>query len=461
MALTNNIHLLWFVIGYGVLMVILGTFYSTKIKSSQDFILAGKTLGPVVLMGTLLATWTGSGTITGGPNAISYAYGLWPAIGSIIPAVIGAGLLMLIAPKIRAFGKYTISEILETRYGGFAKVLSSIIIILAYVGIVSYQFKGIGFILNITTGISIETGTIIGAVLIIFLATIGGLMAVAPTDALSAFIIVISLIIALPVATIKAGGWTNIVSQVPPDHLKIMGSLTPLQLLGFFLPLLFLMLGDQNMYQRMAASKGDKESKLGAVGWLIGMVIIFPAVSVLAFIARAIFPDIAPGMALISTSLILPTCIGGLLLAAATAFVVTTGNSYLLSAATNVTYDLYGTYVKPNATDKEKLICTKIVIPVLGVISFLLIRFFPTILSVQMYSYTIYGAGITPAVLAVFLWKRVNKAGGLASMIAGMASTLTWEILLKKPFDLNSVVVSVPIAIIVLILVTYMTTSKK
>ncbi len=74
-----------------------------------------------------------------------------------------------------------------------------------------------------------------------------------------------------------------------------------------------------------------------------------------------------------------------------------------------------------------------------------------------MYAYTVYGAGITPAVLAVFFWKRVTAAGGISSMLAGVTSTLVWEVVLQKPFELNSVVIAVPVAILFLIVVTLST----
>jgi len=456
----HNINLLWYVLGYGVFMVILGVIYSKKISTSEDFILAGKSLGPIVLMGTLLATWTGSGTVTGGPNSLAYSNGLWPSLIYGLPSLIGIGILYLISSKIRAYGKYTISEILELKYGNGARLLSAIIIILAYVGIVSYQFKGVGFVLHVTTGISVEAGTIAGAALIIFLAMVGGLMSVAPTDAYSAFFILGSLILAVPFVLISGGGWDQITAHVPSTHLNLMGNLTFLQFLGFYIPVLFLLLGDQNMYQRISASKGDKSAKSASIGWVIGMLIVTPAVAILAFAARAIFPSIDPGMALISTSLVLPTFVGGVLIAAATAFIITTGNSYLLSAATNITYDIYGKYINPNASDKKKLYITKILIPILGIISFILINFFPSVLAVQMYSYTVYGAGITPALLGVFLWKRVTKQAGLSSMLVGVVVTLVWEFS-GKPFDLNSSLISVPVAIIVLIAVTLLTSNKS
>ena len=460
MELIYNSSLLWYVIGYGVFMIILGFIYSKKVSTSEDFILAGKSLGPVVLMGTLLATWVGSGTVTGGPNSLAYSYGLWPAIWYVVPSLVGIGILYLISAKIRNYGKYTVSEILEMKYGSYARVLSAVIIILAYVGIVSYQFKGIGFVLHAATGVSVETGTIIGAVIIIFLAAIGGLMSVAPTDAFSAFLILIGLIVAIPIVLFEAGGIDQVLANVPSTHMDLMGGLTPLEFMAFYIPVLFLLLGDQNMYQRISASNSEKSMKQGTIGWIIGMLIATPAVAILAFIGRSLYPDIDPGMALIATTLVIPTAIAGLLIAAVTAFIVTTGNSYLLSAATNVTYDIYGKYFNPKATDKQKLVFTKILIPILGILAFVLTMFFPTVLSIQMYSYTVYGAGITPALLGIFLWSRVTKPAGLSSMAAGVFVTLVWEFI-GKPYGIHSSLISIPVAILVLVVVTLFTSKKQ
>src|SRR5699024_10278979 len=173
---------------------------------------------------------------SGGETSMAYTYGIIPAFMLIFPTLIGIMILYVIAPKIREFGKYTVSGILEAKYGQTARLIASIIIILAFVGIVSYQMTGIGFILNVTTGISVDAGTIVGAALIIFLATIGGLRSIAPTDALSAFLAIAGLFITLPVIYSVAGGWDGVTSNVPADHLTATGTLNTVQLLGFLLP---------------------------------------------------------------------------------------------------------------------------------------------------------------------------------------------------------------------------------
>ncbi len=143
-------------------------------------------------------------------------------------------------------------------------------------------------------------------------------------------------------------------------------------------------------------------------------------------VARSIFPSIAPGMALISMVTVMPILFGGIMLAAVVAFVVTTGNSYLLSASTSLIYDVCIRVFRPNAESKEILLATKAAIPILGLLAYVLLQFFPTILKIQMTSYLVYGAGITPAVLGVFIRPRANKYGGISSMIIGVVSTLVF-----------------------------------
>ena len=111
----------------------------------------------------------------------------------------------------------------------------------------------------------------------------------------------------------------------------------------------------------------------------------------------------------------------------------------------------------PKATAKQKILITRLSVILLGALAYSLITFFPSVLSMQMYSYTMYGAAITPALLAAYLWKKATPLGGLVSIFAGGAGTLIWELVLQKPGDLNSIVFSAPLSIACLILVSLAT----
>ncbi|RBI59444.1 sodium:solute symporter family protein [halophilic archaeon] len=458
MAVQPDITLLYPVIGYLLLMGMVAAWAYGNTDSIDDFLLAGRGLGTAIIAGTLLATWMGSGSITGSTNSLAYSYGLWPAILSGTAALAGIGILGFLSSTIRGYNKYTIPEILEDGIGEEAKIIGLITIAIAYVGIVSYQFTGFGFVLNVTTGIPVETGTLIGAVLIIGLATTGGLLSVAYTDAISALLMAIGLLVGLPFILSSAGGWGTITSNVSASALEPLGSLSGLQFLGYWAPAFLLILADQNMYQRIVAGESDKGTNSGILIWFAGVALTSTIIPIIAFASRSMFPNIDPGMAMIAMTTVIPVWIGGILLAAASAFVITTGTSYLLSASTNISQDLYRGFINPDASDKRVFWFTRLTVIVLGVFAFILGQYFPTILSLQMLAYTAYGATITPALFAVFLMRdQLTKVAGVAGMSIGFATTVLWSTVLSKPFDLNSVIVSAPVAAIVIISISLVT----
>jgi len=171
-----------------------------------------------------------------------------------------------------------------------------------------------------------------------------------------------------------------------------------------------------------------------------------------------LYPEIHPDTAVLSIALgSMPFVIGAPLLAAAVAFIITTGDSYLLSCSTNVTHDFYVRFFDPGASQTKRLWLTRGVVLLLGVLAWVLGTFFPSVLAIQMYSYTMYGAAITPAVLAAFLWKRVTAAGGIASILLGGGGTLFWELVLQRPMGWNSILFSLPLSVGSLVLVSLAT----
>jgi SSS family solute:Na+ symporter/sodium/proline symporter len=117
--------------------------------------------------------------------------------------------------------------------------------------------------------------------------------------------------------------------------------------------------------------------------------------------------------------------LGGLLLImAAVAIITSTGNSFLLAPSTNITRDIYQRFLRPDASDKQIIVFQRIMVLVLGIFAYLLLTQFRTILDMAFTAYTMVGAGLTPALLAAFLWKRVTTAGGVASIATGMGMTL-------------------------------------
>src|SRR5699024_4828549 len=145
--------------------------------------------------------------------------------------------------------------------------------------------------LQITTGLPLETGAIIMAVLVIFLTVSGGLFSVAYTDSLSALLIIFGFLIALPLVLNSTGGFSGLSASLPEELLSWNGGLTVPQLIGYFLPLFLLILGDQNMYQRFSASKSEKVAQKATIGFFFGSAAVTAMVILLATTAVVLFPN--------------------------------------------------------------------------------------------------------------------------------------------------------------------------
>ncbi|MCM3243144.1 sodium:solute symporter [Cytobacillus oceanisediminis] len=456
-----NIYLVAVVI-YLVFMALIGVYFAKKsVKNSDDFMVAGRSLPLFVVMGTLLATFVGSGTVVGGASFI-YQYGPFAAIFNLSGGIVGAIILYFIASKIRKIEIYTVPELLERRFGKTALYISSVIIIFAFVGITAYQFTGGAYVLQLTTGIPLEVGAIIMCALVIFLTVSGGLFSVAYSDALSAVLIIIGFLFGVPFALNAVGGFEGLALSLPETNKTWNGGLSFPQLLGFFLPLFLLVLGDQNMYQRFSAAKDPDVARKSTIGFFVGNIFVISLTIILATTSIVLFPEIKPDTAILSLAIDgVPLVVGLLILCSAVAFIITTATSYLLSASGNIVSDLIQRSSKSKLSESKLLWYNRVIVVILGVLAYVLGQFFPSVLAIQMYSYTMYGASLTPAILATVLWKNATKAGVISSMIVGGSATMIWEIGLDRPLDWNSVLFALPLSVLTLIIVSLATRNKS
>lgn len=456
----QTVHLAILVV-YLAVMVGIGAYFAraSKVKTGDDFIFAGRRLPRIVLIGTLLATWVGSGTIIGGAN-FAYTYGPLAGIVFFAGTPVGIIVLYFAASKVRALSRYTVPELLEVRFGLTARMIGAVVIVLAYVGITAYQFIGGGYIISLVTPLSPTQATILMAVVVTFLAAGGGLFSVAWTDFLSAVLVLFSLLVSVPIVLAAAGGPGEYFSLLSPEAQTVSGGLSPVQLLGFFLPLFLLILADQNMYQRLTAARDEGTATASTVGFFLGSFLVFLPVAVLASASAVLLPQLEnPDTAVLSlaSERIVPTFIGGILLAGSLAFIVTTATSFMLSVGGNLLYDFYVRYARREVSESSRLWLHRGAVVVVAVVAYVLGIFFPTVLELQIYSYTIYGVAIAPAVLAILFWRRVTTAGALAGMIVGTATVLVWEFPLGKPMDWNSVLPALPAALVALVVGSLLT----
>ncbi len=429
---------LWVVVGYLVILMSISIWKSFLVKNQEDFMVAGRKVSTARLVGTLLCTWMGSGSLLAGAGlAANVGFSaLWMAAG----AWIGIILVFFLAGKVRRIAEFTVPDILELRYNKWARILGTMVIVIAYTTIVGYQFRAGGFVLDLVAGIPEWQGVLLTAAFIVIFTAFAGMMSIVSVDIINGAVISIAIIIAVPIVFFTIGGSEHLTATLDASHFQVFGDNSFFWAMGIFLPTFFLLLGESNMYQKFFSAKSEKAAKSAVAWWVIGTIIVETALASLAIFAFSHFnalPAVSEFFlsggdseriilhtARYSTEVGMPVWSGLLLLCASVAIITSTGNSFLLTPSTNLTRDIYQRFVNPNAAGQKMIMMQRIMVVLLGILAYFLLTQFSTILAMALTAYTMVGAGLTPALLAAFLWKRVTVYGGVASIATGMGVTL-------------------------------------
>ncbi len=457
------------VIIYLAILVVVGIVRSRSVKTGEDFLVAGRTLPAHVLVFTLLSTWIGAGSLFGGAG-LGYRAGfsaLWQSAG----AWVGIALVYFIAPRVRRIAQFTVSDILELRYGPVARVLGTITTVLAYTTIAAYQFRAGGRLLSLMAGVEPRVGALITAGFCITYTALAGMLAIAYLDVGNGLMMLVGVVMAVTLLVGQVGGPTPAFEALRADQTQLFGALEPQAALALFFPTLFLLLGEANMYQKFFSARDERAARRAVFGWIIGTIVVETLiVAVGVFGSTAITGLSVPDSETIVIRVALealPAVFGVVLLCGAAAIIVSTANSFLLTPATNLVHDVYRRFINPSATDRQVLVYTRLLVGALGVMAFVAISFFQTILEMALWAYTMYGAGVTPALLAAFAWPRATRVGGVASILTGMLTTLGWEVAGKinavdgaavYPLGLQTVFPALVLSIAALVVVSLMTT---
>jgi Na+/proline symporter len=284
-------YALWIILAYLLLLTGLNFWRARRVKTQEEFMVAGRKLSLTVIVFTLICTWIGSGTFIAGAEYAALAG--WSSLWLPAGAWIGILLIYFLAAKIRTFGQYTIGDILEVRYGKFARVFGAVCLVIAFTTIVAYQFRAGGYIFEVATdgAVSVELGQILAAAFVILFTALGGMVAVAHTDLPNGIIIVLACVGALPFVLLGAGGWESAHAALPPSHTQLFasdfGEYPALKAAGYCLSTLLLLLGIQTMYQKFYAAKSPREARRGVAIWIAGTIVVETVVVAIAIFAAS------------------------------------------------------------------------------------------------------------------------------------------------------------------------------
>jgi solute:Na+ symporter, SSS family len=419
------------IVAYLAVLTAIGFVSSRKVQTGDDFLVAGRTLPARVLVFTLLATWIGSGSLFGG-GGLGYRHGfagLWQSAG----AWFGIALAYFLAPRVRRIAKYTMPDILELRYGPVARVLGTVTTVIAYTTIAAYQFRGGGRLLNLTTGLDPGTGAFITAAFCVVFTALAGMLSIAYLDIANGLMMLVGVGLAVVFLVGHAGGPGSAIAQLRPDQVSVFGTLDPWQdALALFLPTMLLLMGEANMYQKFFSARDADAARRSVIGWIIGTIVVETLIVSVGVFGSVVIPGLdAPASETIVMRVAvqqLPLALGLMLACGAAAIIVSTANSFLLTPASALMRDVYQPFINPTVADRQIVVYTRGLVVLLGGLGLIALQFFQTILEMALWAYTMYGAAITPALLAAFLWRRATRHGGVASIATGMVVTLAWEI---------------------------------
>ncbi len=428
-------YLLW-ILGYSAVLILLGAWISRQVGRSDDFLVAGRRLGPGLIFATVLAANIGAGT-TVGAASLGYRLG-WSAWWWVGSAAIGCLILgNTVAPRIwrlaRDRGYHTLGDFLEQRYSRAVRGCIAVVLTVGALGLLAAQLIALSIVFHIVLGVPRWVGSALGGGVMIAYYTAGGLLASAWVNLLQLLVLLAGFTLALPFAVSTAGGWHEVVRAVGvrEDHAAGGGYLSLLGI-GFGGVLYYLALlapsfvVSPGLIQKVYGSRSAQAAWLGVNANAVALFLFAAVPPAFGILAAARFPDLPdPQLALfkVITDMV-PTWLGILGLAAVFSAEVSTCDAVLFMLSTSITVDLYKSFLNPKAGDKLLLRVGRLSALGAGLLGISLAIQVPSIISSLTFFYSLVSVAIfVPCVVGLYS-KRPNGRSALAAILVSVPVTL-------------------------------------
>lgn len=429
------------VIGYMAFIFYKGVTKARRIGSSDDFLIAGRNVGWLLLFTTLGATVIGGGYSIGAV-AETYSMGLMWAIvstGGYLHFIFSG---LVVAPQFRKAQLYTVAGYFGWRFGERPRFLALILSVLFSVFIIAAQMAAFGSVLSTllpAIGASEQVLTwaiLIGGAIVIVYSTAGGLLAVIHTDVYQFVILFIGFMVtcglAMPTLIQK---WGTITTMLPDTFFMWDGGKGWLFVVTTFLAFLLGETFGPAYATRYCIGKDVSHTKKGIAGVGFALAFTFPVfILIIALYGRLAFPETESQQALAQVVRYLNNPVfGGLMIAALLSAVMSSADSALNSATTIFTKDLFEHQLKwQDRSDKFILLLARWLTVALGVISTLIAILFPNIIGLLLFTYQIWApAIILPIVIGALSTERsaALSANIFWTMLVSTAVTLVYAYL--------------------------------
>ncbi|MBQ4067281.1 MAG: sodium/proline symporter PutP [Clostridia bacterium] len=470
----NTVQILISMVIYMAAVILIGVLYAKRAnKSSEEYFLGGRSLGPWVTAMSAEASDM-SGWLLMGLPGVAYWCGLADAAWTAIGLAIGTYLNWLIVSKrlrrysIRANNSITLPEFFSNRFREKKKtimMLSAAFILIFFTVYAASCFVTCGKLFSTLFGLDYKLMMILGAAFVLIYTILGGFLAESASDFMQAIVMIVALAVIVVISTVKAGGVGAVIANANdiPGFLEFFGLANPtvdgdgIQLVEAGKPLF----GDaapygilticsmlawglgyfgmpQVLLRFMAIRKEDelKRSRRIAMVW----VLISLAVAVfIGIVGRQLFPaehltkSAAENIFITLSTSFLPPILAGFVMAGILAATISSSDSYLLIAASAFAKNIFNGIFKKDASDKQVMTVSRITLLVLTLVGVVIaLDEKSVIFSIVSFAWAGFGATFGPIMLFSLFWKRTNKPGAIAGMVGGAAMVFIWKLLISR-----------------------------
>jgi SSS family solute:Na+ symporter len=421
------------VIVYLVSMIAFGFWGKRRATTQSDFLVAGRRLGPMLYSGTMAAIVLGGASTIGGVG-LGYEYGL---SGMWLVVAIGTGILalsLLFAGRIQRLGVYTVSQMLELRYGPGSSVLSGVVmfgytLMLSVTSTIAYATI-FGALLDLPRVPSIIIG---GAVVVVY-STLGGMWSITLTDFVQFVIKTVGIFfVLLPVVVVQAGGLDGLAVALPAEatSLTTIGGGT---IVTYFVIYTFGLLIGQDIWQRVFTARSPGVARWAGTAAGVYCLLYGVAGAVIGMAASVVLPGLEERddafAAVVEATM--PAILAGLVLAAALAAVMSTSSGALIATATVFSQDIVrrlrgGT---GEGTEAAHVRSNRLYVAAFGIVMIAIACALQDVVAALTIAYDILVGGLLVPILGGLLWRRGTNVGALLAMAVGTVATLATMIVL-------------------------------
>lgn len=483
---------------YLIGMVVIGAIFSKKNKSTSDFYLGGRKLGPFVTAMSAEASDMSSWLLMGLPGVAliaGLAEASWTAIGLAVGTYIN---WLIVAKRIRIYsGKInavTIPEFFSKRFGddkGMLKFIAALVIIVFFVPYTASGFSACGKLFESLFGIDYVTAMIISGIVIVLYTALGGFLAASTTDFVQSIVMTVALVVVLVFGISYADGWNQVCqnAEALPGYLnftsthaassisealagtagtKPFSALTIASTLAWGLGYF----GMPHILLRFMAIEKVSKIKLArrvASVWVVISMAVAIVIGIVGYGAvksgkivgledkERIIIELAK---VISGEGWLLAIVAGLILAGILAATMSTADSQLLAASSSVSEDVLNTF-KVKVSDKKKMIIARISVIIIAIIAMFIAKNpDSSVFDIVSFAWAGFGATFGPIVLCAIFWKRSNKWGALAGMVSGAVMVFLWKFVISKlggPFEIYELLPAFIVSLTFIIIVSLVT----